>query len=289
MPGRAQRSRKWCFTLNNYTDVELEHLQGLDLEARQMRYLVVGKEVSTTGTPHLQGFCYFVNKKSMGQVKKIIGTLRVHLEIAKGSPAQNREYCSKDQDFFEKGECPMDREAVCKKARRAKKSKMLLDTSMKTLVDEGEISLLSLPLVEKARTIYRRLGSPVTTDGPRGIWIVGPPGTGKTHYVVTKEPVLYWKPQNKWWDGYEGEEAILLDDLDSNCLGHYLKRWMDKYACTGEVKGGKVALQHKRFYVTSNYTPGQLWQDDLMMREAIERRCEMIVMDQVYEPPREEQ
>lgn len=253
-----------------------------------MRYLVVGKEVSTTGTPHLQGFCYFVNKRSMAQVKTILGTTRCHLEAAKGSASQNREYCSKEKDFFELGECPMERKEVCKKARRIKKNKMLLDTSMKSLVDDGEISVLSLPLVEKARTIYRRLGSPVTSEKPRGIWICGRPGTGKTHFVVSKEPVLYWKPQNKWWDGYEGEVAILLDDLDSACLGHYLKRWMDKYACTGEVKGGKVALQHQRFYITSNYTPGQLWPDDLMMREAIERRCEMIVMNDVYQPDREE-
>lgn len=116
----------------------------------------------------------------------------------------------------------------------------------------------------------------------RGVWIYGPPGTGKTHSVISEHPGLYWKQQNKWWDGYQGEEIVLLDDLDSACLGHHLKRWLDKYACTGEVKGGTVSLQHKTFYITSNYTPEDLWPEDAVMCEAVRRRCKMIHKDQPF-------
>lgn len=42
-------------------------------------------------------------------------------------------------------------------------------------------------------------------------------------------------------------------------LGHYLKIWADKWACTGEVKGGTVPLCHHRFVVTSNYTIAELF------------------------------
>lgn len=66
------------------------------------------------------------------------------------------------------------------------------------------------------------------------------------------------KPLSKWWDGYNQEDVVLIDDfeLDSlKYLGHYLKLWADPYGLLhGEVKGGKVSLNFKKLYVTSNYT-----------------------------------
>lgn len=68
---------------------------------------------------------------------------------------------------------------------------------------------------------------------------------------------VYEKSQNKWWDGYCNERIVLLDDLDSlggDKLGHYLKRWSDKWQCRAESKGSTVQLKHEWFIVTSNYS-----------------------------------
>lgn len=111
------------------------------------------------------------------------------------------------------------------------------------------------------------------TSGPRGLWVYGPPGVGKTYTVRHLFPDAFMKNQNKWFDGYKGEETIILDDLDTSFLGHYLKRWMDQYPVTGEVKGGLVALRHRRFIVTSNYTPEMLWVEDHQLAAAVRRRC----------------
>lgn len=77
-----------------------------------------------------------------------------------------------------------------------------------------------------------------------------------------------------------------MDDLDfegGDKLGHYLKIWADKWACTGETKGGTIPLNHHRFIVTSQYTIRELYgpkSDDTPERahakneivEALERR-----------------
>lgn len=87
---------------------------------------------------------------------------------------------------------------------------------------------------------------------------MGTPGIGKTHVVLANyRECTYEKSQNKWFDGYCNQRIVLLDDLDfegGNKLGHYLKRWSDKWICQAECKGATLQLKHEWFVVTSNYS-----------------------------------
>lgn len=92
------RAKCWCFTINNWTNEEWEHLKTLE---DKCAYLVAGKEIGENGTPHIQGFVKFKSKLRMEPAKRILGE-RAHCEVAR-SPVASAQYCKKDGDFFELG------------------------------------------------------------------------------------------------------------------------------------------------------------------------------------------
>lgn len=97
------QSRRWSFTLNNYSDAEVEHLREL---GTAVRYLVFGREVAPdTGTPHLQGFVIFESPKRLNACKLLVSN-RAHVEPARASSEQNATYCKKENDFEEFGSLP---------------------------------------------------------------------------------------------------------------------------------------------------------------------------------------
>jgi len=88
------RARKWCFTLNNYTEEDY----GTMAQHFEEGQFIIGKEIGENGTPHLQGYVEFKNPKDLSVLKKI--NERIHWEITKGNRKQNFEYCSKDGNYI---------------------------------------------------------------------------------------------------------------------------------------------------------------------------------------------
>lgn len=92
---RISPSRRWVFTLNNYTDEQLSNLAKLSEGWKQA---IIGKEVCpTTGTPHLQGYVEF--KKAVRPAEHI-PIKQIHWEKAKAGPKANLEYCTKESEIF---------------------------------------------------------------------------------------------------------------------------------------------------------------------------------------------
>lgn len=251
-------------TVNNWTEADSQCFADCGAQ-----YYVYGDEVGDEGTPHLQGYVYFKSQRTMASLKKKFP--RAHLDKRKGSHEQAVDYCKKDGRFVEFGDPPEKNGGNRKE--KIKRNHMLMTKPLIELVNDGDISVGYVPTVKKARIILAQEGDAITTEECKGLWIHGPPSTGKTHYVMSTHENVYMKAQNKWWDGYQGEEVVLLDDFDCKMLGHYLKRWMDKWKCFGEIKGGTVALRHTKFIITSNYLPSAIWNEDPVLADAISSRC----------------
>lgn len=104
-------AKRWCFTLNNYSAAELDHIHhAYDDNSLDIAYLVAGREVGTSGTPHIQGFVVFRSRKSLGQLKSALSA-RLHGEICRGTTSQASDYCKKDGDYAEFGTLESDQGA----------------------------------------------------------------------------------------------------------------------------------------------------------------------------------
>lgn len=250
-------SLAWCYTINNPTASDEACVVAL---VDQARYHIVGRETGDNGTPHLQGYVYMKMVCRLSKMAKLLP--RAHIEKAKGSAEQNREYCSKGGDFCEDGVMPMSqkRKGECGKEYWAD----VLHKAKKGKFEEIDPQIY----VKFHRNLHAiakdHAPMPADADDTTGLWYYGPSGTGKSRAAREEFPGLFLKTCNKWWDGYNGEDFVLIEDFDKKhgeSLCYFLKIWADRYAFPAEIKGGKINLRPKKIIVTSNYHPSQIWKE----------------------------
>lgn len=96
-------SSRWVFTLNNFTDGEVDHVRGF---LTNQVYAIFGRESAPdTGTPHLQGFLILPAPQRLSYLRHHLSA-RAHFETAKRSSQHNRDYCRKEGDYEEFGTFP---------------------------------------------------------------------------------------------------------------------------------------------------------------------------------------
>jgi len=248
--------RNFAFTCNNYT-VEQEEL----VRGEKYKYLVYGYEVSpTTNTPHLQGTICYKSVRSLSAIRsKLVG---FHVEPCRDVDASIK-YCKKVEGFYEDGDWTAKADKTkTLLLKRKEQTQLVMNNNIVDLALQGDIAIGQIPLLHKAKMIMLMNVKPYVHDDfnrKRGQWYCGPSRTGKSRTARSNYPDAYIKSQNKWWCGYHGQKAVILDDMDCNALGHLLKIWADSYACMGETKNGQVQLVYDTIVVTSNYTIEELF------------------------------
>lgn len=245
MAASNPRSRGWCITLNNYTDAEYVHLLSIDSV-----YSIVGKEVCPiTGTPHLQAYVYFKAQKTMSAVKMQVP--RAHLEAAKGNHEQNRQYCSKDNNYVEKGKLPAHGERNDIKSAIA----TMKERGVKAVCEDHPEIMVKY---SRGMLYVRDQVCPVPKRSCKTHLMVlqGPTGSGKSRLAaeLAGEDV-YYKPRGEWWDGYQQQSTVIIDDFYGWLQYDELLRLADRYPHKVPFKGGYHEFTSKLIVITSNLDP----------------------------------
>lgn len=283
-------AKKWCFTLNNYDAQDVETFKALE---DQVSYGCCGYQTApTTGTPHLQGYLHFKKRMRDTQVRAIFS--RARWAVAVGDDQQNEEYCSGRKDgtpneYDTIGEAG-DQDPGPMERNRWKRSREAAVTGNLDAVDD-QIFICHYGNLQKIKASYMKHAEELGVL--ENYWLWGPPGCGKSMgartWAKAHGGAFYPKIVNKWWDGYQGEEIVIIDDFDPShgeSVGRYLKIWVDHYPFIAETKGGSMSIRPKHFIVTSNYHPDDV-QWDPQCNLAIKRRFKIEWMGDGPEPGKE--
>lgn len=272
---------RYCFTVNNYTAGDIEAV--CDIECS---YLVFGKETApTTGTPHLQGYIHFDRRSPLGLRALRVLVPRAVWIVAKGTAQQNRKYCLKiddegvqhNDDFIERGICP-DEPQSAENGRRGGVQERNRWTLAREAAEAGrlhevpdDIYIRNYSAIHAIARANQR--APPERDSLTNHWYYGESGSGKSSTARLRFPIFYTKDLTKWWDGYQDEETVIIDDMDPfhKSLGQLFKLWGDHYPYRAESKGSSRLIRPKRIIVTSQYSIDEIWDDD-STRAALHRR-----------------
>ena len=238
--------------------------------------MVFGRE-GKQNTPHLQGYMELTKSTRLNSIKTWAGFERSHLEARRGTPAEAAEYCRKEGDWWSSNELGIPESSQGKRSDLEAVSEAIRDGSgIKQVAMEFPATYIRYHRgIERFRDVIRgrreRAGEPCVT------WITGAPGIGKTKLAHELEPEAYIKNGTKWWDGYEGEEAVIMDDWRPESMQfEELLRVLDRYPHQVEIKGGTRWLEANRFIITSVKSPLEIYKvcgEDI---EQLQRRIKEI-------------
>lgn len=245
--------RHYVFTINN--PAEKTPLQIPDTA----RYCSWQKEKGDNGTIHYQGYLELNTPLRLGSIKKWGGDwAKAHLEVRRGTREEARDYSQKEDTRLE-GPWELgtwqsggagsrtDLARVVEIIRETKSAKHVLE-------EAPEQFIRNFRGIERAIQLL---------DDRRRSWITelfifwGDAGTGKSRWAAELggESVYYLRKGNAnavWWDGYDGEETVILDDFYGWIPHDLLLRMADRYPLRVDFKGGSTQFLAKRIVVTSN-------------------------------------
>lgn len=297
----------WVLTWNNYPKEWQTQLQ-----PHVTWYIGKPERGEKNGTPHIQGAVQLPEAKTVFQMGQLGKALKCAFQPARGNLQSQYDYIGKiettDGDMVEwgtnpgdkwKGEETVDWEAIWKSAENGDFDSIPANIRVNKIVQLERIHALG-KAKEKKKEEVKDLPA---GSGPWGVYIWGPPRTGKTTYVKDNYPDAYEKVYDQYWNDYEGEKYVVFEDIDEEKAKKFgqgdFKNLCDRWKTKVKNKFGiPMTIRPEKILFTSNFHPsvvfGEHWEamePRLAVMEFKKKQCPSAHSIQQYtqsqpEPPK---
>lgn len=272
-----EKLRNIGFTINNPTKADYD---ALDTCCLFCSYLTYGKEhfcpectnphhgacgsdhdnchPCVFQTPHLQGYMEFTAQIRFKTLKKRLP--RANFCPRKGSAKQASAYChQEDPSPFVHG---VLKEQGSRSDLTLLAAQVTSGITKRALAEVNPVAVLKFS--RGIQVLYNLSQPKRDANVPKIIdYYYGPTGTHKTRNAFEAHPDAYmWGPENgKWWDEYDGEKTVIIDEYRGQLPFGYLLKLTDRYPMRVEVKGSFVQFVPDHIIFTSCKPPWMLYED----------------------------
>lgn len=276
----SSRGRNWCFTYF-LKDGDCEEKLGDWVQTDEnLRGCVWQLECCpTTQRLHIQGYIEYNNPLKLGRVKRHLGP-DVHLEARRGTRTQAIAYCRKEETRkggpWELGSFDINQG---KRNDLHQVSECLQNgATIEDVMDEFPVQFIRYRRGIEA--MHFRLSKRIAMQWRTVETSVyhGDSGTGKTRKAILEageEFFILDQGERVWFDGYEGQKTLIIDDFYGWIKYGMLLRILDGHPYRCEIKGGFVWAMWTSIVITSNKHPKEWY--DKGMTDALKRRLTTIM------------
>jgi len=219
-----------------------------------------------SGRPHLQGYMECLGQQTMSRIEGLdcfVG--RTRLAVRRGTGAQARSYAMKEDTRVDG---PWEYGEMKEQGKRSDllemKDKIDAGMSIKNLWDDNFNSMIRY---HRSIREYKRIRTPFRSERTLIYIIYGKSGVGKSQLAKQCFPDAYWKTNNKWWDDYDGQEAVIWDEFKGQYPYRDLLRILDSTPLTLETKGASCQFTSGIVIFTSNHHPSEWYSDEVTRTE----------------------
>lgn len=262
--------RNYCFTINNPTQDDYNDISAVKSH-ESFNYLIYSIEKGENDTTHIQGYVEFTKKLRFNTLKLILK--RAHLEQRKGTQKQAIDYCKKSDTHISG---PFEFGTLKKQGKRndiiAFKDSIKQGINNIDLIDNYTEQVAKYPkFINFVRSEYtfKQRAKNIKENGRNVIVLWGKSGIGKTKSVYDSfdiddiYPVIHGDGSSDtlWFDGYQGQKCLLIDDFYSWIKYDFLLRLLDRYPIYVQTKGSSVLFCSENIYITSNQNPNDWYKN----------------------------
>ena len=260
------QGRKWLLTINNPKEKGLDH-KAIQEGLKQFTSLVFYCLADEMGeTYHTHVFFALEHPTRFSTIKRRFPS--AHIDRAEGTAAECRDYVQKrgkwensskaetsmPQTYEAWGELPVERQGD--RADLALLYQMVKDgMSNYDIMEANPDYLVSLDRIDRARQAVREQQYREVFRQLETVYIWGPTGVGKTRSVMEEHSYAgvyrvcdYRHP----FDGYAGEDVLLLDEYNSNFRIQELLNYLDGYPLTLPARYSNRVACYTKVYIISN-------------------------------------